>query len=87
MGRLSAIKVQLELELYMAGHVIVEYMWLLAAILAATGGYRWLLVTIYGWSCYSEYVWLLEAILAATGIPLGWGLRVIWRLYRWTPSG
>ena len=25
----------------------------LAAILAATGGYRWLLVTIYSWSCYS----------------------------------
>ena len=25
----------------------------LAAILAATGGYGWLLVTIYNWSCYS----------------------------------
>ena len=34
----------------------------LAAILAATGGYRWLLVIIYGWSCYSEYMWLLAAI-------------------------
>ena len=22
-------------------------------LLAATGGYRWLLVTIYDWSCYS----------------------------------
>ena len=40
----------------------------LAAILAATGDYRWLLVTIYGWSCYSEYMWLLAAILTATGV-------------------
>ena len=46
---------------------------LLAAILAATGGYRWLLVTMDGWACYREYMWLLAAILAATG---GY-----WRLY------
>ena len=39
----------------------------LAAILAATDDYRWLLVIIYGWSCYSEYMWLLAAILTATG--------------------
>ena len=44
----------------------------LAAILAATGGYRWLLVTMDGWTCYKEYMWLLAAILAATGIPHGW---------------
>ena len=26
---------------------------LLAAILVGTGGYGWLLVTMYGWACYS----------------------------------
>ena len=34
-------------------HGLIVFKGLLAAILAATGGYRWLLVTIYGWSCYS----------------------------------
>ena len=32
----------------MAEHVIDEYVWLLAAILVAAGGYGWLLVVIYG---------------------------------------
>ena len=62
---------------------------LLAAILAATGGYRWLLVTMDGWTCYKEYMWLLAAILAATGGYMwllashmdGWGLRGYWRLH------
>ena len=68
---------------------------LLAAILAATGGYRWLLVTMDGWTCYKEYMWLLAAILAATGIPHGWmgseGLLAATLAatggYSWTPSG
>ena len=34
-------------------HGLIGFKGLLATILAATGGYRWLLVTIYGWSCYS----------------------------------
>ena len=41
-------------------------------LLAATGGYNWLLVTIYGWSGLVEYIWLLVAIggdhLAETSI-------------------
>ena len=34
-------------------HGWMESNGVLAAILAATGSYRWLLVTIYGWACYS----------------------------------
>ena len=57
-------------------------------LLAATGGYRWLLVTMDSWTCYREYMWLLAAILAATGGYVwllasymdGWGLRGYWRL-------
>ena len=45
--------------LYMTGHVVVQYMWLLAAILAATGGYRW---TPSDSNYIGDYRWLLATI-------------------------
>ena len=39
-------------QLYMADHDIDGYMWLLADILAATGGYSLLLVVVCGWNLY-----------------------------------
>ena len=48
----------LKLILNIIRHVIVEYMWLLAAILAATGGYRWLLAShVDGWGL--RVIWRL----------------------------